>query len=75
MSCPFFSIMHNKFMVIDGMFVQTGSYNYTMRAEQRNAENALFIHSHSAEVAQRYQDAFDRLWAITDPGCEGRTGG
>lgn len=27
-----YAIMHNKFMVIDGVTVQTGSFNYTRSA-------------------------------------------
>ena len=35
-----FPLMHSKFMVVDGLHVQTGSFNYTA-AGARNAENVL----------------------------------
>lgn len=36
-------IAHNKVMIIDDLKVITGSYNYTKAAQQRNAENVVFI--------------------------------
>jgi phosphatidylserine/phosphatidylglycerophosphate/cardiolipin synthase-like enzyme len=35
--------MHNKFLIVDGEKVQTGSYNYTVNAENNNFENAIFF--------------------------------
>jgi phosphatidylserine/phosphatidylglycerophosphate/cardiolipin synthase-like enzyme len=35
---------HNKFMVIDGEIIITGSFNFTKAAEKNNAENLLIIH-------------------------------
>lgn len=35
-------IMHDKYIVVDGQSVETGSYNYTAQGES-NAENCLFI--------------------------------
>jgi phosphatidylserine/phosphatidylglycerophosphate/cardiolipin synthase-like enzyme len=40
---PKSGIMHDKFMIIDDVNVQTGSYNYTYNAENCNFENALFF--------------------------------
>lgn len=37
------SIMHNKYMVIDSETVETGSYNFTSSATNRNAENVIVI--------------------------------
>lgn len=37
------AISHNKFMVIDGHIVITGSFNFTKAAEENNAENLLVI--------------------------------
>lgn len=39
------AIAHNKLIVIDGRLVIGGSYNYTIAAERRNAENVTFIDS------------------------------
>jgi len=61
-----YAIMHNKFMVVDGDAVQTGSFNYTASAQKRNAENALFVQNAPA-LAQTYQTEFNRLWDESDP--------
>ena len=47
-------IAHNKIMIIDDRIVLTGSFNWTMGAEKRNAENLLMINN--AEVAKIYKD-------------------
>jgi len=39
------AIFHDKFVVIDGAVVLTGSFNYTFSAETHNAENLLVIHN------------------------------
>lgn len=36
-------IAHNKIMIIDGLKVITGSFNFTEAADKRNAENVLLI--------------------------------
>lgn len=38
-----YAIMHNKFMVVDGVTVETGSFNYTAAAAEHNAENVLVV--------------------------------
>ena len=47
-------IAHNKVMIIDGLAVITGSFNFTTAAERQNAENLLVIH-HRA-LAARYTE-------------------
>ncbi len=54
------AIMHNKFAIIDGSTVITGSYNWTKSAYQRNDENLLIIRR--PDVAQRYMQRFAGLW-------------
>ncbi|EJK5562221.1 phospholipase D family protein, partial [Salmonella enterica] len=49
-----YAIMHNKFMVVDGNTVQTGSFNYTASAVSRNAENVLLIQAAPA-LAKNYR--------------------
>jgi len=44
-------LQHSKIMLIDGHKIITGSYNWTLNAEQSNEENLLII------------DGFDRLYA------------
>jgi phosphatidylserine/phosphatidylglycerophosphate/cardiolipin synthase-like enzyme len=39
------AIAHNKIMIIDQSTVITGSFNFTMAAEEKNAENLLIIKS------------------------------
>lgn len=59
---PHYAIMHNKFLVVDGVTTETGSFNYTSSADKRNAENALVIWNQPA-VAAVYEHEFERLWA------------
>jgi phosphatidylserine/phosphatidylglycerophosphate/cardiolipin synthase-like enzyme len=55
----------NKFLVIDGVHVQTGSFNYTKSAEERNAENVIVLWNQPA-VASAYLREWDRLWLEAD---------
>jgi len=56
-----YAIMHNKFMIIDGQDVETGSFNYTQAAAQKNAENALLLRG-VPDLAETYAKDFERLW-------------
>lgn len=56
-----YAIQHNKFMVIDGITTQTGSFNFTSSAIRRNAENTIVIWNEPT-TAQAYQQEFNRLW-------------
>ncbi len=53
--------MHNKFAVIDGSTVITGSYNWTTTAERVNHEN-LLIFTGAPQVARAYTKEFNLLW-------------
>lgn len=53
--------MHNKFLVIDGSYVWTGSTNLTVNGLYRNNNNAILIRS--SRLAQNYQAEFDELFA------------
>ncbi|MDY7032923.1 MAG: phospholipase D family protein [Thermodesulfobacteriota bacterium] len=53
-------LMHNKFVIIDGKIVITGSYNWTASAELWNYENLLIIWS--AKIAKLFEMEFMRLW-------------
>lgn len=53
--------MHNKFIVIDGLRVITGSYNFTSMAESFNYENCLLIESQL--TAKEFTTVFE---SITD---------
>ena len=52
---------HDKFMVVDGMHVETGSFNYSSAAANRNAENALVLWN-VKPLADRYGAEWARLW-------------
>jgi phosphatidylserine/phosphatidylglycerophosphate/cardiolipin synthase-like enzyme len=54
------AIAHNKIMVIDGKRVITGSFNFTKAAQEKNAENLLFIED--PEIAQAYSENFLKHW-------------
>ena len=61
-----YALQHNKFIVVDGTTVQTGSFNYTASAAERNAENVLVVRNAPALAAQ-YASEWRRLW---DEGAE-----
>jgi len=52
--------MHDKVMIVDGIIVLTGSYNYSENAEERNNENLLIINS--TTVATTYGQEFAKIW-------------
>lgn len=54
-------IMHNKFMVIDRFYVETGSYNYTDRASLANHENQIY--TNDPDVVNAYIGEFEKMWA------------
>ena len=54
-------IMHHKFVVVDGRTVATGSFNFTLSANNANDENLLVLSD--PELALAYEDAFQELWS------------
>lgn len=57
------ALMHHKFMVIDNEVVVTGSYNWSISAEDRNDEN--FVVLRDAGLARLFVEEFDRIWSIS----------
>lgn len=53
-------LMHHKFIVIDGEITVTGSYNWTVSADDDNFENIVIIFCR--EIAIAYTQEFERLW-------------
>ncbi|MBI5366161.1 MAG: hypothetical protein HZA54_03915 [Planctomycetes bacterium] len=51
---------HHKYCVIDGQRVLTGSYNWTVLADEENHENVLLVED--AATAKLFQDRFEKLW-------------
>ena len=58
-------IMHNKFTIIDGKRVETGSYNYTNNATVNNQENQIY--SGEEKTVKRYKERFDKMWNEATP--------
>lgn len=52
--------MHDKVMIIDGMIVFTGSFNWSANAEEKNNENLIVIRS--TRIAGVYEGEFERVW-------------
>jgi len=54
-------LMHDKVMIIDGIIVITGSYNYSASAENYNNENMIIILSDY--IAGIYEKEFEKIWS------------
>ena len=66
-----YKIMHHKFLVIDHINVEAGSFNYTLSADKSNAENALYIRG-IQPLADAYTNEWDRLKSLpTTVPCKG----
>ena len=52
--------MRDKIILVDGLTVETGSFNYTAAAEEENASNVLVLHDPA--VALRYGQEWEPLW-------------
>jgi phosphatidylserine/phosphatidylglycerophosphate/cardiolipin synthase-like enzyme len=53
--------MHHKFAIFDGVFVMTGSYNWTRNAAKENQENLVV--THDPLIVRPFSEEFERLWA------------
>jgi len=53
-------LMHNKYLIIDGQTIITGSFNLTKSADERNAENLLLIRG-KEKLTQAYAENFKKL--------------
>ncbi len=51
------AIAHNKIMIIDNRVVITGSFNFTMAAENKNAENLLILED-MPDLTRAYRENF-----------------
>lgn len=60
------NLMHHKVMIIDGVILVTGSYNWTWSAEKENDENVVVIEDPT--IASIYEKEFWRLWNQGLPG-------
>lgn len=57
--------MHNKYCIIDGKTVYTGSYNYTYFAEHSNFENIVCI-SEEEPAVSRYCKNYEYILSVSD---------
>ena len=57
-----YSIMHDKFMLIDGKTLELGSFNYTRAAEEKNAENVVVIRNRK-KLIEEYSQQWEKFWA------------
>ena len=56
-----YPIMHHKFILVDGRHLQTGSFNYSAAAANKNAENVLVLHD-MPDMVEQYQAEWGQLW-------------
>jgi phosphatidylserine/phosphatidylglycerophosphate/cardiolipin synthase-like enzyme len=59
-------LMHNKFAIIDGKVLITGSFNWTPTADQKNEENLLIMTD--KDLIKKYADRFEYLWKMSRKG-------
>ena len=60
-----YEIHHHKFIVVDRISLETGSFNYSTAAIEHNAENALVLWNVSP-IAEAYAMEWERLWEESD---------
>ncbi len=58
--------MHSKFMAVDGVHFQTGSFNYSERATNSNEENVIVFYNVPTMV-QPYEREWKRMWDESSP--------
>ena len=56
-----YTVFHHKFMVIDGLHLKTGSFNYSASAARKNAENVLILWN-VPPIAKIYTLEWSKLW-------------
>ena len=55
--------MHHKYLLVDGRWVATGSYNYSDNAEHNTMENVLILDGEAfPEVVRGFEENFETLW-------------
>lgn len=54
-------LMHHKFMIVDGIRLETGSFNYTNHASRANQENQVYLDDPS--IVARFVARFQKSWS------------
>jgi phosphatidylserine/phosphatidylglycerophosphate/cardiolipin synthase-like enzyme len=54
--------LHHKFVIVDGLVVGTGSFNWTSQADEENYENVVVIRSRA--TAKAFREEFTKLWDL-----------
>ena len=57
-----YPIHHDKYIIVDGRSVETGSFNYTHAAAHANSENVLVVWN-NPQVAAQYLAHWESRWA------------
>jgi len=52
--------MHNKYMIVDSLFIVTGSFNWTFQAGKSNQENVVVVDDQY--YIKKYNENFSELW-------------
>ena len=52
--------LHNKFLILDGEILQTGSFNWTVNANKNSFENLIFVRD--ADAVRAYQGTYGWLY-------------
>ena len=60
-----YQLQHQKVVIVDGVSVETGSYNFTASARDRNSENVIIIRN-APELAARYEVNWEKMWGESD---------
>lgn len=56
-----YQLQHQKVVIVDGVSVETGSYNFTASARDRNSENVIIIRN-APDLAARYEANWEKMW-------------
>lgn len=59
------AIAHNKIIILDGVVVLTGSFNFTKSAEEKNAENLIELEDRA--LAARYTENWQKHLKHSEP--------
>ncbi len=58
-------IMHHKFMIVNNLYLVTGSYNWSANAEFYNNENMMILTN--KELIRRFKEEYNKMWDMAVP--------